>query len=415
MKKRSKLENLLGSIKTKLIPQKSDNSIIKDNKIESNNLIIDENNTKSINNDIKPIEINENLNKVSPKIKRISESTEGDDPFSNLRDDEILRDLENIDIPVEPVKPDDSVKTDDCIIITNTKEVEQKNKNKMKIRNEYLNILRKKNVINDVNEQANKTKQESDDKSTFSVTSIEKDALSSPTSRSFSDDTLDTFSLVSHEIDSISDTNIKFIDDDSTSLKSNKEIDKTDDVINVTQNKKQIFLEDSSKSNIIQTQTNIKSNVHNCLTVYKIIAKDEIDLNVIKKDIQKKNVSKTEINEKSDNLDGKLNFFYKKCKNTYQRRICTKKPEETNQLKEVNEIDSQSSTNSKPIIVTNNSSVKYCFKCSSIFDTETCAYCISKTKISIENNHEDKPACSCNNGKEQEHDVDKNSEEHAKK
>lgn len=177
------------------------------------------------------------------------------------------------------------------------------------------------------------------------------------------------------------------------------------------------------------------------MTVYKIISCEDvtdsqIDIKFVPNDRDLKNIQKSEVfkkiiseneksSEKTDSVKGNLNSFYKKCKSTYHR-----KPKSTsnNIESEINKnisIELQNSTESeaidnsisietegvyaveteqafnhdpesdtfcrscetseKSIVISDQNIVKYCLKCSSIFESENCTYCDKKAEIDKKN------------------------------
>lgn len=179
------------------------------------------------------------------------------------------------------------------------------------------------------------------------------------------------------------------------------------------------------------------------MTVYKIISCEDVtdnqvntknvpndkDLkNIEKSDVLKKIISDNEkANEKPDSVKGNLNSFYKKCKSTYHR-----KPNSTsnNVKSEINKnipIEQQNSvesedknidhsisieaegdyaveteqtlnhdlesdtfcrsceTSEKSIVISDENIVKYCLKCSCIFESENCTYCDKKAEMDKKN------------------------------
>ncbi|XP_013194603.1 putative leucine-rich repeat-containing protein DDB_G0290503 isoform X2 [Amyelois transitella] len=129
----------------------------------------------------------------------------------------------------------------------------------------------------------------------------------------------------SKDDDTISDTNIKFID-----KVEDQELDDTSQII--LDKIKKFFHEK-------------KVNKKEYITVYRIVDKEE----------------KQEL--KNDD-QSKINYFYKKCKNF--RKKC-------------DNVDTSKSNSGKTLALAN-SNMKYCLNCSSIFETKECHYCAAMSE-----------------------------------
>lgn len=205
------------------------------------------------------------------------------------------------------------------------------------------------------------------------------------------------------------------------------------------------FIQNEKDFESVEKITKIKNQKNKdkeYMTVYKIISCEDVTDNIIdtkfvpndkdlkniqKSDVFKKIISENEkSNEKTDSFKSDLNSFYKKCKSTYHR-----KPKSTsnNVENEINKIPNaqQNSTESedknidqsisietegdnaveteqtfnhdlesdtfcrscetseKSIVISDQNIVKYCLKCSCIFESENCTYCDKKAEIDKKN------------------------------
>ncbi|XP_038220510.1 uncharacterized protein LOC119838593 [Zerene cesonia] len=139
------------------------------------------------------------------------------------------------------------------------------------------------------------------------------------------------------DVDKDSDADIKITDDIL------KDSDKTINKLNSLKDIKVNVLKDASLSALKYLETDTSDFV----TVYKIINNDTID-------------------NKESEKSGQINSYFKNCKNV--RRHAKRNLEGTD--------------NKKCIVVSDQETVKYCLKCSAIFDTEDCIYCMQKIKAS---------------------------------
>lgn len=178
------------------------------------------------------------------------------------------------------------------------------------------------------------------------------------------------------------------------------------------------------------------------MTVYKIIScedvtDNEVDTKFEPNDKDLKNIQKSEVfkkiisdndkaNEKTDCVKGNLNSFYKKCKSTYRKPKSTSDnvESETNKnmsIEQQNSIENEDKnidhsvsieaesdyaieteqtfnhdletdtfcrsceTSEKSIVISDQNIVKYCLKCSCIFESENCTYCDKKTEMGKKN------------------------------
>lgn len=173
------------------------------------------------------------------------------------------------------------------------------------------------------------------------------------------------------------------------------------------------------------------------MTVYKIIScedvtDDQVNTRNVSNDKDLKNIEKSEVfkkiisdndkaSEKSDSVKGNLNSFYKKCKSTYLKKSKSTSNNvdiEVNKnisIEHLNSIDNEDKnidhsieaegdyaveieqtlnhdlevetfcrsceTSKKSIVISDQNVVKYCLKCSCIFESESCTYCDKKAEI----------------------------------
>uniref|UniRef100_A0A1E1W497 Uncharacterized protein n=1 Tax=Pectinophora gossypiella TaxID=13191 RepID=A0A1E1W497_PECGO len=392
-----------------------------------------------------------------------SESTE-EDVFLNLQNEEFLRDLENIDIPIEEEKSADSVEdldSQDSFLELNRIVIEE-NKNplasekvvehtasekyttplKIDNANEDFNIKRvKKRPLSDpdipqrdaikiyfVDAVANTENAELttkiSKKSTLSITT-EKDRLSSTSVDSSKDATNDNTKVNKHDTATVTDTKVSFKEDETASIKLNPEIvvksesnevnmndpnEFADKATNMTSKNKDlnrdIAINDCTVKNVDEkaffrkvndesnNPDNNKSN-HNknlnkeqLLAVYKIITDNnyrEKYIKTIKDGDETEHHNKTKSNDRL-NKDT-LEFYFKKYKSAQKRdkqkqetqalnknEIEATKPKST-QDGSKNEVSENCKRETCLSIISDVKSVKYCLKCSSIFETDACDYC----------------------------------------
>ncbi|XP_046976246.1 putative uncharacterized protein DDB_G0274405 [Vanessa cardui] len=128
---------------------------------------------------------------------------------------------------------------------------------------------------------------------------------------------------------------------------------------------------DKSEDNNDKTDSTDESNTkiynkkldNELVTVYKIINNEADETN---KDT---NVNIDKIKDTRDMVDRKINSYYKQCKKIPSLKLKL--------VKESN--DKCNRYESKAITISDSDNVKYCFICSSIFDSEQCNYCLRKT------------------------------------
>ncbi|CAG4969219.1 unnamed protein product [Colias eurytheme] len=122
--------------------------------------------------------------------------------------------------------------------------------------------------------------------------------------------------------------------------------------VKITENSKDKTLNNSLndiKNNVLKDASlsalkYLETDTSDFVTVYKIINNDTVD-------------------NRDSEKNGQINSYFKNCKNV--RRLAKRKMEETDK---------------KCIVVSDKETVKYCLKCSAIFDTEDCIYCMQKIK-----------------------------------
>ncbi|XP_053622935.1 uncharacterized protein LOC128682316 isoform X2 [Plodia interpunctella] len=240
-------------------------------------------------------------------IEKDNDDDKSDNIDVDLINDEILSNLENIDIPIEPVMNANEVKIeqDDKINVPNEIVDEVDYNHTMK----YVDSVVPENLPplqrNPRHSNKNVTQNVISNDLHENYAALERNGMKINSV----DDILDK----SKDPDTISDTNIKFID-----KVEDKELDDTSQMI--LEKIKKFFHEKERRSSRKEY-----------ITVYKIVDNEE----------------KQEV--KNDD-QSKINYFYKKCKNVRKK--------------------SDNKTLALP-----NSEVKYCFKCSSIFETKECHYC----------------------------------------
>ncbi|CAH2083416.1 unnamed protein product [Euphydryas editha] len=116
------------------------------------------------------------------------------------------------------------------------------------------------------------------------------------------------------------------------------------------------MIENLTSNDKDNTQIDLKDSQNEYVTVYKIL--------------------KSETSEKIDKKDGKINSYYKCKKTSNSSKSFDQKIDKSNEVvlkdTELNDYENKS------IVISDTDNVKYCFICSSIFDTEKCNYCLRK-------------------------------------
>ncbi|CAK1592580.1 unnamed protein product [Parnassius mnemosyne] len=404
--KRSKLENLLSNIKDKLCKptsdQDGDNSKDQALFISTDNSNIDS--TKILDDD--------NNSRTKHRQETVSEST--DDslfPEMSLSDHNSLKLLENMEIPVEGKKRESITQGDETIDV----EIPEKFTSLNRITNISQHLKNVKtdlpktisiNIKNIKLDPLNINKLQTNLTSNKNVSSLSK-----------SIETVTKLSQVVLKPNSNKDLQLSYDD------KFEKGCDVKDNLCNSTE----------TQNNLVEltTDTSKKSNedmTEEYITVFKIISNDT---DVLKNDISKSNDDGSGDGENSDHFEDlqheketdnftiisketenkdkdqiKLNSYYKKCKNlrreskkfinsssTVNKKSAETIEPEKKEIK-IKDHDTQlcddcNMDSKKSIIVPSTTDVKYCLKCSSIFDLDECNYCIRKAKE--KQNNIDKP------------------------
>ncbi|XP_026752827.1 uncharacterized protein LOC113512943 isoform X2 [Galleria mellonella] len=413
IRKRSNLEMLLEDIRNKA------------NKKDTSKVEVAANNDKkeNVSNEI----INDNESMADPVVrnskKTQSESTEGD-LFDVSFHDDILTNLENIEIPIaNSDKPTELF--DEFNINTETNDnvnhepetlphLEYANDVESHLKTSIIHkqgLSWKDSSVVESHDSRGRHPQTSSSSvvpmtlpplKKYPLTNIKRSFVS-PVSIRSSDDA----SSVDQEADTISDTNIKYLldDDEQTTNSDDKNGDtspKVDEaeLIDDTSKKilekiKQFFKKKSKSKNngeadlsVQKTDSANEADKKKFITVYKIMSDEHDDRkSTILHSDKQSNESNIEIsNEPKDDSPkdfergkSKINSFYKKCKSINRRKINELNTSDTGDKKDktiyffnkINETD----TNSDSKTIEPNGSVKYCFKCSSIFETSFCTYC----------------------------------------
>ncbi|XP_063630954.1 myb-like protein X [Cydia splendana] len=304
-------------------------------------------------------EANNESEKDVPKNKEKTEMklSESDDEIilhnSSMNEDELLKDLENMDIPI----------ADDVIVIDDDDDfLEKPSENTAQESKKEDNEI---TITSDTNKESSKDTDNSKEEVPNNLPALQKCNLSEDIASPKSLDSLSSKSSVvssSKDIDSISDTNVRFLIEDED--EKNKMVTH-DNETNKCNNNESIASDKEAINDI--------DNV----TVYKII--EEIsDTTDINNDNEKAIPNDNILNV----VDAKLNDYFKKCKKINQKKI--KKETDINKNEMAQNGDADFSTVScdkcKPTFkkVSENENVKYCLKCSSIFDSKDCTYCIKK-------------------------------------
>ncbi|XP_063544909.1 putative histone-lysine N-methyltransferase 1 [Cydia strobilella] len=297
------------------------------------------------NNEIKK-DVAKNREKTETKL------SESDDDIilhnSSMNEDELLKDLENMDIPI----------ADDVIVIDDDDDdfLEKPSTTVQESKKEDNEIT--------INSVTNKESSKDTEEVPKNLPALQKCSLSEDMASPKSLDSLSSRTSgvsSSKDIDSISDTNVRFLIEDEEDR--NKM---------VTQDN------ESNKYNNNESTASDKEATHDSVTVYKII--EEVS------DTTYNTNNGNEIAIPNENIlnivDAKLNDYFKKCKKVNQKKI--KKETDINKNEMAQNGDTDYSTVScdkcKPTFkkVSENENVKYCLKCSSIFDSKDCTYCIKK-------------------------------------
>ncbi|KAM3955278.1 uncharacterized protein ACR2FA_010853 [Aphomia sociella] len=397
-RKQLKLEKLLDSIKNKA----NTTDVHEQNDLEVNDLGHNKLTAGEIINNKA-----DNDKTVSPQRsteKRVSESTE--EYFSDISfHEEMLKNLEEIEIPMESPECDD-IEED---AVTNDNIENGPEKHPLDTVNDVENHL-KTTVIDKQRpnfqiESPGKVPRELPPLTKCPLNNV-KGVFVSPTSVRSSDDT----SSVDHEMDTISDTNIKYLTDDDEQTNTddvadckmnnkstkNDEKEVIDDTSKLILDKiKQFFMKSSKSKKKFESNTS-DNKVDNpkdldkkkYITVYKIISDDCDAKSTVTDDTATKYINidnkKDEKPKDVEKNKHQLNSFYKKCKSIHRRKNDADTEAFIRKDKNfmvTNKLSDADSCVSKTIVP--NGSVKYCFKCSSIFETAFCTYCSRKSSTDV--------------------------------
>lgn len=286
-----------------------------------------------------------------------------------------------------------------------------------------------------VNPEDNSQNEDSDIQK-LTITSIEK--ISSPT---LSD--IDNSS--GQEFDTISESNLKFIEEDISSLNSGYSSSDSKNLNDVNCYSKEVTCRRTAETTFIQNEKDFesvekipkfkiqKTKDKEYMTVYKIIScedvTDQVSVKNMANDNDLKNIEKSDVfkkilsdnnkaNERTDFVKGNLNSFYKKCKSTYHRKPKSTLNNIESELNKNMSVEQQNSsddknigitidaegytvettqifnhdletdsfcrsceTSEKSIVISDQNIVKYCLKCSCIFESENCSYCDKKAEM----------------------------------
>ncbi|XP_063391867.1 uncharacterized protein LOC134677362 isoform X2 [Cydia fagiglandana] len=367
LKKRSKLEDLLGNIKDKSNKQKAKASNEDVMVICSNYRANNEINKDVASNEIKHVANNESedvANNESEKDgaknreKTEMKLSESDDELilhnSSMNEDELLKDLENMDIPI----------ADDVIVIDDDDDdfLEKPCENTaQEIKKEDNEIT----ITSDTNKESSKDTDNSKEEVPKNLPALQKCNLSEDIASPKSLDSLSSKSSVvssNKDIDSISDTNVRFLLEDED--EKNKLVSQDNE---------------TNKCNNNESTASDKEAINDIdnVTVYKII--EEISDTTDTSNDNEKAIPNDNI---LNIVDAKLNDYFKKCKKIYSKKIKKETDINKNEMAQNGDADflTLSCDKCKPTFkkVSENENVKYCLKCSSIFDSKDCTYCIKK-------------------------------------
>ncbi|CAG4971134.1 unnamed protein product [Parnassius apollo] len=384
--KRSKLENLLSNIKDKLCKPKTDQD---GDNIKDQALFI-----STDNSNIDSTKTLDDANNSHPKHRQETVSESTDDslfPEMSLSDHNSLKLLENMEIPVEGKKQESITQGDETIyvdILPDKFTSLNKIVNTIKHLRNTKNDFSKRKTINIKNIKLNTMANLSSNKNVSSlsesietVTKLSQDDIKPNRNKDIQLPYVDELEKKCDEEEKL-DNSVKFTTD-TTSEKSNE--DMTEEYITVFK--------------IISNDTDVHKD-----DLFKSSDDESVDgeNSVLFEDIshEKETDNFTIISKENENIDKdqiKLNSYYKKCKNVRRgskklAKYSTKdnkktaetiKPEKKErniendgtQLCDDCNIDSKNS-----IIVPSTTDVKYCLKCSSIFDLDECNYCLRKAK-----------------------------------
>uniref|UniRef100_A0A2A4JQ55 Uncharacterized protein n=1 Tax=Heliothis virescens TaxID=7102 RepID=A0A2A4JQ55_HELVI len=265
VQKKLKLENILGNIKNKTV---------------------------------KPITIVKNTGEN--RNRKVSDS-EGDISDLSFNEEEILKNLENMDIPIEP-------KSNTTVPVNIKKEIDVKD-----IKNEIMEPISSKNdkvVSEDLSSVPIKSEV------TDEINCIIVDEYSDSNKVSKCDDSLDVESL---NIDDDQCTKITNVNENSCSISSNKDTKLKQELSNFSKNlefnknTEQNTANDANNSDKVNTTENLSrksTDLSEYITIYKIIPeKSKID------SPEKEPKATSSRKTKMDTVKGKLNDFFKHCKN----------------------------------------------------------------------------------------------------
>ncbi|KAL0808795.1 hypothetical protein ABMA28_012473 [Loxostege sticticalis] len=453
IKKSKKLENVLGNIKSKASNSDLSGTIIKQEELDDATSLQTEIHEKSsdivgmssesdvINETIKNDSKNDQDNPESStaavadiiiddettnkrKTKKLSESTEDSFGDLNCRNQELLFDLENMNIPIADNR---DVNSPDCVVINDDNtckiididalddKLDHQHNDDNKDSKESSNTNTAKSVPNKSHlEQESKGNITQFIKIEESLVpknmpplikrpKFENPIISPNSYKSISDDVTESSSISGIDMmDTISDTNIKFITDDDIDdgfdcdhKNKNDEATSQHEVDDSKQETNENSSKDDKKTEFnelaVLSSINDPKSKDSYITVYKIVPNDERPKNKFKNipeyssyvENLMQTESKTETAE--DSLEneipdipadskGQLISFFKKCKNANRKR------KRIEVLDKVDTDKNDSHSPKKSITVAHEENVKYCLKCSAIFDTEDCSYCLKNQK-----------------------------------
>nr|XP_026490675.1 putative neugrin-like protein DDB_G0288135 [Vanessa tameamea] len=324
--KRCKLETLLGIIKNKGVKplinknnsNKNESDPVNNNENESPKVKIKEEVTEHL-------EVKETIEEVN--TKRNSECT--DEELIEFRDDEILRHLENLEIPIEAsVKNNDSEENEDVIEHTQTRRISiESNTSDKNMSAEYLDLS-----LLDDDEADNRLYASKTIKTESTLDELKQENDESE----YSNDPSDRIPRLQNDY---SKTNDRGEDNNDKTVS-------TDDY---------------------NTKIYKKKLDNEFVTVYKIINNDIF--NEMDEPDRHTSVDIDKIKDTKDMIDRKINSYYKQCKKipTLKLKLVKASTDKCNRY------------TSKAITISDSDNVKYCFICSSIFDSEKCNYCLRKT------------------------------------
>ncbi|XP_050360037.1 glutamic acid-rich protein-like isoform X2 [Nymphalis io] len=291
----------------------------------------------------------EEVNDISNDVKDKTNSECADEDLNEFRDDEILRHLENLEIPIEKtIKVTNLVESKDVDDDLTRRVSIESNISDKNMSEEYLDM----SLLDDDHDDKLETDDDNDKREIFDDDNDER-VMSNDNTINSEPSQLNELKL-DEQHDDLNKTNGKHDIDNEETVKKIK-LDK----VNADKNKKK---SDHRKD-------------YELVTVYKIINSATL-LKEMDETSKKTNENIDKVKD-IDKTDGRINSYYKHCKRVPTLKL--KLVKELTKEKRDYKCKEKFHRANRAITISESDNVKYCFVCSSIFDSEKCNYCLRKT------------------------------------